>query len=302
MVGPGVLLVLTLSRCTTGLRSSHGRGLKPPARVAALASTPSEIMFEAQQAAMAASAELEGACFEGRVTALAAPSLASKPSKKKRRSGAGFGGAAPAAETAADAEAGARWKVLKKEGILKIEGAITPAVAADLRAYAIADLAAARRACAGAADADRSAETGARFHASAEGPLRSFLLTPLDEPACHEGLRGLLARGSPLGDVFERACGGDDALFYDYNALRTERGSPRQPVHWDTPFQALPPLYTAFVALQDVTREMGATLFLPRTHTLTAAPRASTPARAAGRARRCWARRPASTASSGPAT
>jgi hypothetical protein len=102
----------------------------------------------------------------------------------------------------------------------------------------------------------------------AERPLRSFLLTPLDEPRCHAGLRGLLASGSPLGDVFERACGGDDAQFYDYNALRTERGSPRQPVHWDTPFQERPPLYTAFVALQRVTREMGATLFLPGTHAL----------------------------------
>jgi len=42
----------------------------------------------------------------------------------------------------------------------------------------------------------------------------------------------------------------------------------------DTPFQESPPLFTAFVALQRVTREMGATLFLPRTHTLTAPRRA----------------------------
>ena len=42
------------------------------------------------------------------------------------------------------------------------------------------------------------------------------------------------------------------------NALRTEPGSARQPVHWDTPFQAVAPLYTAFVALQDVTIDMGA--------------------------------------------
>ena len=39
-------------------------------------------------------------------------------------------------------------------------------------------------------------------------------------------------------------------------------------MHWDTPFQERPPLYTAFVALQRVTREMGATLFLPGTHAL----------------------------------
>ena len=238
-------------------------------------------MFEAQRAAMAAAAELEGACFEGRVTPLAAPSLASKPKSKatkaKRRRAAGFASvgdvAGDAAAAAADAAAAARWRVLRKEGVLKIEGAITPEIAADLRAYVIDDLAAARAACASAAergDADaEERENMRRFHSAvAEQPLRSFLLTPLDDARCHAGLRGLLARGAPLGDVFERACGGDDAKFYDYNALRTERGSPRQPVHWDTPFQELPPLYTAFVALQRVTKEMGATLFLPRTHTL----------------------------------
>ena len=141
-----------------------------------------------------------------------------------------------------------------------------------LRAYVVDDLAAARAACAAAAEAgdlEARRENRRRFHSDvAERPLRSFLLTPLDEPRCHAGLRGLLASGSPLGDVFERACGGDDAQFYDFNALRTERGSPRQPVHWDTPFQERPPLYTAFVALQRVTREMGATLFLPGTHAL----------------------------------
>ncbi|KAH8043936.1 phytanoyl-CoA dioxygenase [Aureococcus anophagefferens] len=109
--------------------------------------------------------------------------------------------------------------------------------------------------------------TGAASTDVAERPLRSFLLTPLDEPRCHAGLRGLLASGSPLGDAFEQRAAAT-TQFYDYNALRTERGSPRQPVHWDTPFQERPPLYTAFVALQRVTREMGATLFLPGTHAL----------------------------------
>ena len=32
-------------------------------------------------------------------------------------------------------------------------------------------------------------------------------------------------------------------------------------------WQAVAPLFTAFVALQDVRREMGPTVFLPRTHT-----------------------------------
>ena len=268
-----VLLGLACVRGFGPRPTLHGR----PGRT--LASTPGEILFEAQREAMAVAAEEEGACFEGRVTALPAPSLAAKPKSKakaKRRRGAGFAGATDAAgdaaAAAAAAAASARWRALRKAGVLKIEGAIPREIAADLRAYVVDDLAAARAACAAAAeagDAEARRENRRRFHSDvAERPLRSFLLTPLDEPRCHAGLRGLLASGSPLGDVFERACGGDDAQFYDFNALRTERGSPRQPVHWDTPFQERPPLYTAFVALQRVTREMGATLFLPGTHAL----------------------------------
>ena len=68
-----------------GLACVRGFGPRPtlhgrPGRT--LASTPGEILFEAQREAMAVAAEEEGACFEGRVTPLAAPSLASKPKSK----------------------------------------------------------------------------------------------------------------------------------------------------------------------------------------------------------------------------
>ena len=60
-------------------------------------------------------------------------------------------------------------------------------------------------------------------------------------------------------------CGGDDAVFYDYNACarsRAARGSPST----DTPFQETPTSFTAFVALQTVTAAMGAPRsFLPGT-------------------------------------
>jgi len=97
-----------------GLACARGFGLRPtlhgrPGRTAR-ASTPGEILFEAQREAMAVAAEEEGACFEGRVTALPAPSLAAKPKSKakaKRRRGAGFAGATDAAGDAAAAAAAA---------------------------------------------------------------------------------------------------------------------------------------------------------------------------------------------------
>lgn len=231
-------------------------------------------MYQAQQAAMNEQADAEGECFErASVTPLATPSLIQKAPKKAKKSkgGSGFGaGKAKAAETPAARDAAARWRTLKKEGILKIEGACSPETAAALREYVIRDTADARASVEAARDDARASVSMLRFHAASEQPTRSFLLTPLDDETCHAGLRELLAPGRALGDVFELACGGDDCWFYDYNALRTERGSRRQPVHWDTPFQERPPLFTAFVALQRVTKEMGATMFLPTTHTLTA--------------------------------
>ena len=166
----------------------------------------------------------------------------------------------------------------------------------------------ARRAVLAASDpADESMK---RFHATTEQASRSFFKPRLDDPVIHAGLNELLSEDSKLGDLFALACGGDDAVFYDYNALRTEPGCARQPVlwrrlvfdftmacrgdgvqiwpphrlravdstrspemraaprmpsphaqvHFDTPFQETPPLFTAFVALQTVTAAMGAPL------------------------------------------
>jgi len=202
--------------------------------------SPADVMYQAQKAAMEADADAEGACFDREsVIALVAPSLeaAAKPKKKAKRgkgkAGGGFasGKTAPVlVETPAACDAAARWRTLKKEGILKIEGACAPATAADLRAYVVRDVENARAAC--AASDEPAFESMRRFHAIEEQPLRSFLLTPLDDVACHAGLRELFGADAALGDVFEKACGGDDAWFYDYNALRTEPGSRRQPVHW----------------------------------------------------------------------
>lgn len=47
---------------------------------------------------------------------------------------------------------------------------------------------------------------------------------------------------------------------------RAHATPPHLQVHSDTPFQEAPPLLAMFVALQDVTPEMGPTLFIPGTH------------------------------------
>lgn len=239
---------------------------KHTSRARPLRLSPAEVMYEAQREAMCAQAAAEGLVFEGRCGPLETKTLSYAKNKSKRGGKkAGFGTPAKA-ESQAAKDAGARWRELRKTGILKIEGACAPATAAGLRAYVVDGVDKARRAV--RASPDPAAESMRRFHATSEQPTRSFFKPRLDDAACHAGLSELLGADSKLGDLFALACGGDDASFYDYNALRTEPGCARQPVHWDTPFQQVPPLFTAFVALQTVTADMGATLFLPGTHVM----------------------------------
>ena len=301
-----------LAAAATALRAPPARA----PRTTPLRLSPAEVMYEAQRDAMAASAIHEGEMFEGHTSPLKTKKLSY--AKKKRRGKKASGFSAPfAAESQAEKDAAARWRSLKKDGILKIEGACAPATASLLREYVVEGVDKARRAVEAASDpADESMK---RFHATTEQPSRSFFKPRLDDPTIHAGLNELLREDSKLGDLFALACGGDDAVFYDYNALRTEPGCARQPVlwrrpvfditmaslrwradlattppprrrrdafprnarrppphaiaaiggtqvHFDTPFQETPPLFTAFVALQTVTAAMGATLFLPGTH------------------------------------
>ncbi|CAH0367348.1 unnamed protein product [Pelagomonas calceolata] len=287
-----------LAAAATALRAPS-----TPRRLTPLRLSPAEIMYEAQRDAMAASAEQEGALFVGHTSPLRTKKLSySKKTKRRGKKASGFS-APVAAESQAEKDAAARWRSLKRDGILKIEGACAPATASLLREYVVEGVDKARRAVLEASDpADESMK---RFHATTEQPSRSFFKPRLDDPQIHAGLGELLGAESKLGDLFALACGGDDAVFYDYNALRTEPGCARQPVlwrrpvfditmasrrwradlastppppphaiaairdaqvHFDTPFQETPPLFTAFVALQTVTAAMGATLFLPGTH------------------------------------
>jgi hypothetical protein len=111
-----------------------------------------------------------------------------------------------------------------------------------------------------------------RFHVPVEQPTRSFLLLPLQEDAdlpdggvaIKNALRELIT--GTMGDLWSSTLGGEECEFYDCYVLRTSPGSARQMIHSDTPFQQTPPLMVAFVALQDVTKGMGPTTFLPRTH------------------------------------
>ena len=67
----------------------------------------------------------------------------------------------------------------------------------------------------------------------------------------------------------------DGAMLHEISSLVADPGALRQCIHADTivlpcpqyPHVSMKPLYTFFIALQDVSFEMGHTVFLPQTHT-----------------------------------
>lgn len=108
---------------------------------------------------------------------------------------------------------------------------------------------------------------------------RGYLLLPLRDEASERAgtakdgplvsaLRELLTPGATLGELFQSTCGGvaDEVELFDIVGLRTEAGASRQCIHSDTPYQKVPGLFCAFIALTDVRYEQGTTVFLPGTH------------------------------------
>lgn len=77
-----------------------------------------------------------------------------------------------------------------------------------------------------------------------------------------ESTQALLSPGTIMSQLFGTIC---DSELHDFCVLRTEPGAAGQVIHSDTPCQVIPGLFCAFIALQDITFDMGGTLFLPGT-------------------------------------
>jgi hypothetical protein len=93
------------------------------------------------------------------------------------------------------------------------------------------------------------------------------LLLPFEESsAMIDALDEIIGEGSMVGSVIDSTLG-KDAELYELGALISDPQSDRQEIHPDIEYQdALIPLLTCFVALQDVDITMGPTCFLPGTH------------------------------------
>ena len=180
---------------------------------------------------------------------------------------------------------------MRRDGVVRINGALSAATAAELRSFVLAELELQRKVAGDGHD-------GNNVGAGDDGPVFSAVLSPSDvapdAPTTRWDLRLPLTgvvrqaaeellgqrdpggggdgeRAASVGAVLDALTGGGggggDAEVWELAALVSRPGSAPQIVHSDTVMSAEPCLFTAFVALQDITPAHGPTRFLPGTHT-----------------------------------
>lgn len=241
-----------------------------------------DLLYQDQQDAMLRRAihEQELLSQNKKVKELLAPKVKAKPPK----AGTGFGGGSsnkinmdPAVRLAAEMA-----KVVHKEGVLRVNNVLTEETTDNLRKYVLEQQEL-------AADATERDVTTSRTFYGVENrrknrcDLQLSLLrggfaadcsksdsdnanATYETFALADALQELLGKDGTLRHLYENLVT-PDGEFYELAAVITDPGSNRQTVHPDLPYQAKAPLYVIFLALQDVTVEMGPTSFLLRTHT-----------------------------------
>ena len=175
----------------------------------------------------------------------------------------GFGNTSSKSNNGNKVEGKAYAKILNKEGVLRLDNVLSPSTADELRTY-LYNL----RTQSEKDVADGKVQPIERYAHVLLKHNRCDLTIPLGtDPIVTTALNESL-RKSPLGSIIS-AIFGNDAILHEFSCLMSDVGSQRQVIHPDTPFVdgKGPVLYTCFIALQDVTLDMGPTTWLPRTHT-----------------------------------
>ncbi|KAL3798789.1 hypothetical protein ACHAW5_009695 [Stephanodiscus triporus] len=243
-----------------------------------------DLLYQDQQDAMLRRAlhEQQLLSRNKKIKELIAPKLI--PAKPK--SGTGFGGSAsnrvnmdPSARMASEMA-----DVVRREGVIRVDNVVSGETADNLRGYVLEQQRIA------AIETERDPSTSRTYYgvenrrkcrcdlqlSLLRGGFASHLGGDREDAPDAEARRSTFA----LGDALQEMLGSDGTLrrlyenlvtpdgeLYELAAVITDKGSHRQMVHPDLPYQEKAPLYVIFLALQDVTEGMGPTSFLLRTHT-----------------------------------
>lgn len=81
-------------------------------------------------------------------------------------------------------------------------------------------------------------------------------------------MTALLGAKTVLSRIFDGLFDGKSADFHELSAMISDPGACSQAIHPDIVYNytTSSPMYTVFLALQDINEDMGATIFLPRTN------------------------------------
>lgn len=163
------------------------------------------------------------------------------------------------------AEGKAHAKILKKEGVLRIDNVLSCDTADAVRDYLYK-----LRYQSEEEVREGKIQPVQRFANVLLRHNRCDLTIPLGDDIISKALEESICK-SPVGATISSIFG-DEAILHELSCLMSDAGSQRQVLHPDTPFidGKGPVMYTCFIALQDVTLEMGPTTWLPRTHNLEA--------------------------------
>ena len=218
-------------------------------------SAASDLLYQEQENLIVQRGELEESFITDAIP-LEAPKI------KIRGAGAAGGFAKSSSSSNNNKAEGKEYaKVLKKEGVVRIDNVLSSETADALHKY-LYDL----RKQSEEEVAAGKIEPIQRFANVLLKHNRCDLTIPVGDDVIRKALDETL-RVSPIGATVSTIFG-DDAILHEFSCLMSDPGSQRQVIHPDTPYidGKGPVLYTCFIALQDVTLDMGPTVWLLRTH------------------------------------
>ena len=220
------------------------------------------LLYQEHEKMLVNRGKLEGDLMAHHTTAIAANVV------KGVGGGGGFASSKKVSPKQLKDEGKAHAKVLRQQGVVRIDHVLSHDLADNIRDF-VFDL---RK------ESEQAVQSGSiklteRFAEVLLKENRCDLTLPL---ATATGITGdalvALLQQSAIGETIKSLLG-KDAVLYELSCLISDPGSHRQVMHPDTPCASNdeePVLYTCFVALQDITVDMGPTTWMPGTHTLEA--------------------------------
>ncbi len=226
-------------------------GCSTSVAVKAEAYNPSSLLYAEHEKLLVSRGELEAQL-------MTSPTPLQANIVKGSGGGGGFGGGSK--KSLLQDQAKSHAKVLQEQGVVRIDSVLSGERADALRerVYALRKESEALVQEGQLMQKDRFADVLLTHN-------RRDMTLPIGPEWAADTLANILLE-SPVGKTLEILLG-KKALLREWSCLMSDPGSQRQVAHPDTPWQQEPVLYTCFVALQDITPNMGPTTWLPQTHT-----------------------------------